>query len=66
MTASTGAQARVQKRMRVLVAVPGSLAVAVLGCAWLLMPVLGITGVALSWLVVQLVGAAVLLTRRTP
>jgi hypothetical protein len=27
------------------------------------MPMLGITGVALSWLVVQLVGAAVLLTR---
>jgi hypothetical protein len=37
--------------------------VAVLACAWALMPLLGITGVALSWLAVQLVGAAVLLTR---
>jgi len=40
VTASTVAQARVQQRMRVLVAVPGTLAVAVLVCAWLLMPVL--------------------------
>ena len=63
VTASTVAQARVQQRMRVLVAVPGTLASGVLVCAWLLMPVLGITGVALSWLVVQLAGAAVLLTR---
>jgi hypothetical protein len=47
----------------VLVVVPGTLAVAVLAGAWLLMPVLGITGVALAWLVVQLVGAAVLLLR---
>lgn len=66
ITAATVAQARVQQRMRVLVVLPGSLAVAVLGCAWLLMPVLGITGVALSWLVVQLVGAAVLLVRARP
>jgi hypothetical protein len=49
--------------MRVLVVVPGSLAVGVLAGAWLLMPVLGIAGVALSWLVVQLTGAAVLLVR---
>lgn len=63
VTASTVAQARVQQRMRVLVAVPGTLGVAVLVGAWLLMPVLGITGVALSWLVVQVVGAAVLLAR---
>lgn len=66
ITAATVAQARVQQRMRVLVAVPGSLAVAVLAGAWLLMPVLGITGVALSWLVVQSVGAAVLLVRSRP
>src|SRR5919107_810054 len=52
ITASTVAQARVQQRMRVLVLVPGSLAVAGLGSAWLLMPGLGITGVALAWLVV--------------
>jgi O-antigen/teichoic acid export membrane protein len=63
ITASTVAQARVQQRMRVLVLVPGSLAVAVLVSAWLLMPVLGITGVALAWLVVQTLGAVVLLTR---
>jgi O-antigen/teichoic acid export membrane protein len=63
ITASTVAQARVQQRMRVLVLVPGTLAVAVLVSAWLLMPVLGITGVALAWLVVQTVGAGVLLTR---
>jgi len=63
VTASTVAQARVQQRMRVLVVVPGSLAVGVLAGGWLLMPHLGITGVALSWLVVQLVGAAVLLAR---
>ena len=63
VTASTVAQARVQQRMRVLVLVPGSLAVAVLVAAWLLMPVLGITGVALAWLVVQSVGAVVLLAR---
>jgi O-antigen/teichoic acid export membrane protein len=63
ITAATVAQARVQQNMRVLVVVPGSLAVAVLAGAWLLMPVLGITGVALSWLVVQSVGAAVLLVR---
>jgi O-antigen/teichoic acid export membrane protein len=63
VTAAAVAQARVQQRMRVLVALPGSLAVAVLVCAWVLMPVWGIAGVALSWLVVQLVGAAVLLTR---
>jgi O-antigen/teichoic acid export membrane protein len=63
ITASTVAQARVQQRMRVLVLVPGTLAVAVLVSAWLLMPVLGITGVALAWLVVQTLGAGVLLTR---
>jgi O-antigen/teichoic acid export membrane protein len=63
VTASTVAQARVQQHMKVLVVVPGTLAVAVLAGAWLLMPVLGITGVALAWLVVQLVGAAVLLLR---
>jgi O-antigen/teichoic acid export membrane protein len=63
VTASTIAQARVQQRMRVLVLVPGSLAVAVLVASWLLMPVLGITGVALAWLVVQTVGAVVLLVR---
>ena len=63
ITAATVAQARVQQRMRVLVLVPGSLAVAVLVAAWLLMPVLGITGVALAWLVVQSVGAVVLLAR---
>ena len=69
ITAATVAQARVQQRMRVLVVVPGSLAVAVLAGAWLLLPVWGITGVAASWLAVQLVGAAVLLVRarrRTP
>jgi len=37
--------------------------VAVLVASWLLMPVLGITGVALAWLVVQTVGAVVLLVR---
>jgi O-antigen/teichoic acid export membrane protein len=63
VTASTIAQARVQQRMRVLVLVPGSLAVAVLVASWVLMPVLGITGVALAWLVVQTVGAVVLLAR---
>ena len=42
---------------------PAALAAAVLAGAWLLMPSLGITGVALSWLVVQSVGAAVLLAR---
>lgn len=63
VTAAVVAQARVQQRMRVLVLVPGSLAVAVLAGAWLLMPVLGITGVALAWLVVQSVGAVVLLLR---
>jgi O-antigen/teichoic acid export membrane protein len=69
ITAATVAQARVQQRMRVLVVVPGSLAVAVVAGAWLLLPVWGITGVALSWLVVQLAGAAVLLVcshRRAP
>ena len=63
ITAAEVAQARVQKRMRVLVIVPGSLAIGVLAGAWLLMPLLGITGVALSWLVVQSAGAAVLLLR---
>jgi O-antigen/teichoic acid export membrane protein len=63
LTAAAVAQARVQQRMRVLVLVPGSLAVAVLLAAWLLMPVLGITGVALAWLAVQSVGAVVLLLR---
>jgi O-antigen/teichoic acid export membrane protein len=61
VTAATVAQARVQQRMAALVAVPGTIAVAVLTCAWLLMPPLGITGVALSWLGVQTVAAAVLL-----
>ena len=63
VTASTVAQARVQQRMRLLVAVPGATALAVLTCAWLLMPLLGITGVALSWLLVQLATAAVLTLR---
>jgi O-antigen/teichoic acid export membrane protein len=63
ITAAAVAQARVQQNMRVLVVVPGSLAIGVLAGAWLLMPVLGIAGVALSWLVVQLTGAAVLLVR---
>jgi O-antigen/teichoic acid export membrane protein len=71
VTASTVAQARVQQRMRVLVAVPGTIAVAVVAAAWLMMPLLGITGVALSWLVVQTAAALVLLVRehrrpRTP
>jgi O-antigen/teichoic acid export membrane protein len=63
VTASTVAQARVQQRMAVLVAVPGSMSVAVLACSWVLMPRLGITGVALSWLGVQSVAAAVILVR---
>ena len=63
VTAATVAQARVQQRMAVLVAVPGTIAIAVLACAWLLMPPLGITGVALSWLGVQTIAAAVLLWR---
>jgi O-antigen/teichoic acid export membrane protein len=63
ITQSRVAQARVQQRMRVLVLLPGSLALGVLVTAWLLMPVLGITGVALAWLVVQSVGALVLLAR---
>jgi O-antigen/teichoic acid export membrane protein len=63
VTAATVAQARVQQRMAVLVAVPGSIAVAVLTSAWLLMPYLGITGVALSWLGVQSVAAFVILAR---
>jgi O-antigen/teichoic acid export membrane protein len=63
VTAATVAQARVQQRMAVLVAVPGTIAVAVLAGAWLLMPYLGITGVALSWLGVQTTAAAVLLAR---
>jgi O-antigen/teichoic acid export membrane protein len=65
VTASTVAEARVRQRMRVLVAVPGSIAVAVLAGAWLLLPHLGITGAALSWLAVQTAAAAVLLARRT-
>lgn len=64
ITQSRVVQARVQQRMRVLVLVPGSLALGVLVTAWLLMPVLGIAGVALAWLVVQTVGALVLLARR--
>ena len=63
VTAATVAQARVQQRMKVLVLVPGTLAVAVLVASWLLMPVMGITGVALAWLVVQSTGAVVLLVR---
>ncbi len=63
VTAATVAAARVQQRRWVLVAVPGSIAVAVLAGAWLLTPVLGIAGAALSWLVVQSVAAAVLLGR---
>jgi O-antigen/teichoic acid export membrane protein len=63
ITASVVAQARVQQRMRVLVVVPGATAVAVLTCAWLLMPPLGITGVALSWLLVQAITATFLILR---
>lgn len=63
ITASTVAQARVQQRMRVLVVLPGATAVAVVICAWLLMPLLGITGVALSWLLVQLAAATVVTLR---
>jgi O-antigen/teichoic acid export membrane protein len=63
VTAATVAAARVQQRRWVLVAVPGSIAVAVLAGAWLLTPALGIAGAALSWLVVQSVAAAVLLAR---
>jgi O-antigen/teichoic acid export membrane protein len=63
ITASVVAQARVQQRMRVLVVVPGATAVAVLTCAWLLMPPLGIAGVALSWLLVQAITATFLILR---
>jgi O-antigen/teichoic acid export membrane protein len=63
ITQSRVVQARVQQNMRVLVLVPGSLALGVLAVGWLLMPVLGITGVALAWLAVQSAGAVVLLVR---
>jgi O-antigen/teichoic acid export membrane protein len=64
VTASTVAQARVQQRMRALVAVPGSVAMAVLAGAWLLMAHLGITGVALAWLAVVSGAAVVILVLR--
>src|SRR3712207_8564886 len=58
VTASTVAHARVLQRMRVLVAVPGTLAVAVLAGGGVLMPGLGVTGGALAGVGVPPVGGA--------
>ncbi len=53
---------RVQRRMRAVVALQASLCVSVLVLAPLLLPVMGIAGVGLAWLVCQCVVAVVLLT----
>jgi O-antigen/teichoic acid export membrane protein len=61
VTASALAAARVQRRMRVLLGVPASIAVIVIGMSWVVAPFWGLTGIGLSWLVGQSVVAAALL-----
>jgi O-antigen/teichoic acid export membrane protein len=59
-------RARVERRMRVVVAVLVGVCVLVLGLTTALVPHLGIAGAALAWLVAQLLVAAVVLAAELP
>ncbi|MEU7818459.1 phosphotransferase [Pseudonocardia sp. NPDC049154] len=61
VTSATVSAARVRRRGRVQFAVPAAAAVLVIGGSWLLLPVLGIVGAGLAWLVGQSVVALVIM-----
>ncbi|MGH3319528.1 MAG: phosphotransferase [Streptosporangiaceae bacterium] len=64
VTALAVSEARVRRRMRVVVSVLGSLCALVYALSLFLMPMLGITGVGVAWLCAEIVvAAAVLVTR---
>jgi O-antigen/teichoic acid export membrane protein/aminoglycoside phosphotransferase (APT) family kinase protein len=56
--------ARVQRRMGTVVLIQAGQCVVTLGLGWILLPVMGLSGVGLSWLLTQAGTAAVLLWRR--
>ena len=58
------AMARLAGRAREILAIQASMALLTLGVGALLLPVVGLTGVALAWLVAQSLVAAVTFTRR--
>ncbi|MFC5994761.1 phosphotransferase [Pseudonocardia hispaniensis] len=66
ITAATVSSARVRQRMGVLFGVPATISMIVIVLSWVLMPYLGITGVALAWLLGQSVMSAVILTVTAP
>ncbi|WP_028929929.1 oligosaccharide flippase family protein [Pseudonocardia asaccharolytica] len=66
ITAATVSSARVRQRMGVLFAVPATIATIVIVLSWALTPYLGITGVALAWLIGQTIVAGVILVVTAP
>ncbi len=66
VTASTVGAARVRRRMGVLFAVPAGISVIVIVLSWELMPLIGITGVGIAWLVAQVLMAVGILVATAP
>jgi O-antigen/teichoic acid export membrane protein len=66
VNSSTISAARVRQRMGILFAVPAAIAMIVLVTAWLLMPILGITGVGIGWLLGHSVVAVIILIAKAP
>jgi O-antigen/teichoic acid export membrane protein len=64
VTTTTVNAARVRQRMRVLFGLPAAVATVVILASWVLMPVLGLAGVGVAWLMTQTVTAAVILLGR--
>jgi O-antigen/teichoic acid export membrane protein len=56
--------ARVRRRMGVVVLIQATQCVLALGLGWVLLPIMGLTGVGLGWLLTQSLAAGVLLVRR--
>jgi O-antigen/teichoic acid export membrane protein len=64
VTASAVWAARVRRDGRVLFGLPAAISTVVIAGSWVLMPVMGVLGVGVAWLVAQTVAAAVVLLLR--
>ena len=64
VTQSTIWSARVQRRGPVLFGLPAALSAMVIGGSWVLLPVMGVAGPGVAWLVAQCLLAAWILVRR--
>jgi O-antigen/teichoic acid export membrane protein len=64
LVAAAISSARVQRRLGLLASIPAALCVLVLSLSWLLMPVVGPSGIGWAWLITQCVLAGFLMIRR--